>query len=182
MPIPFRTSPFYRVEKALSGVISLARAGPGDRKVVICNFALTESQRTLLLASKYVHVMSPVGGKIDANFSYSSLLRASPLNPQYQVRLFSTSETHYNTSRSAASQSPAYTEYPEVCEIKLNQYPVPSNTKGVKKKLGSAPPVDLGKAPSLNGAFALSLTAGSVNRSEIVYMKTDKVSFLLCAR
>jgi hypothetical protein len=58
VPIRFRTSPFYRVEKALSGIIPCVRAGPGDRKVVICNFALTEAQRALLVASKFVYSFS----------------------------------------------------------------------------------------------------------------------------
>lgn len=62
-----------------------------------------------------------------------------------------------------------------MCDIKLNSYAVPSSTKGVKNRLGSAPPVDLGKAVALNGQNALSLVAGGINRVEVLYMKTDKV-------
>lgn len=51
VPIRFRTSPFFRVEKSLSGIAVLNRAAQGDRKSTQSSFALTESQRALLVAS-----------------------------------------------------------------------------------------------------------------------------------
>lgn len=51
IPIKFRTSPFYRVEKALSSATECPRAGQGDRKTVHLGFALTQGQQSLLTAS-----------------------------------------------------------------------------------------------------------------------------------
>lgn len=51
VPIRFRTSPFFRVEKSLSGIATLNRAAQGDRKSAQSSFALTEGQRALLVAS-----------------------------------------------------------------------------------------------------------------------------------
>ena len=52
VPIKFRPSPFYRVEKSLSPPVTLFKADPGDRKVATVNFALTEAQRTLINKAK----------------------------------------------------------------------------------------------------------------------------------
>lgn len=52
MPLLFRSNPFYKVERSLCGVTTLPKAGQGDRKSVVTNFALTEPQRTALAKSK----------------------------------------------------------------------------------------------------------------------------------
>lgn len=63
LPIRFRTNPFYRIEKSLSGLAICVRAGQGDRKSVHANFALTEPQRALLIAASVfflLHVGLPL--------------------------------------------------------------------------------------------------------------------------
>lgn len=52
VPLVFRPNPFYKVERSLCGVTTLPKASQGDRKNVVCNFALTEPQRTALAKSK----------------------------------------------------------------------------------------------------------------------------------
>ena len=51
IPIKFRSSPFYRIDKALSSATECVRAGQGDRKTVTLGFALTQAQQALLTAS-----------------------------------------------------------------------------------------------------------------------------------
>ncbi|SCV68046.1 BQ2448_167 [Microbotryum intermedium] len=143
--IKFRPSPFYRIDKALSPVTHMPRAGQGDRKSVVINFIIPEPQRALILASKTAN--------------------AKP----YQVRLYCTTEDHYNPSRPTSLQPAAPIEFPGVCEIKLNHINIVANTKGIKKQAGTAPPVDLMKG----GALSYQ-SAGGVNRLEIIYINTDK--------
>lgn len=150
VPVRFRSSPFFRIEQSLCQVTPLQRAGPGDRKSQMLQFALTDPQRALLLASK-----------------------TSTGNPQYQVRLFCTSEDYFNPARSSAIQQPAPIDFPGTCEIKLNSHPVTANTKGIKKQPGTAPPADLSKGSGLNLAQAV------LNRIEIVYVNTEKRYFLV---
>jgi E3 SUMO-protein ligase PIAS1 len=85
--------------------------------------------------------------------------------------LFCTNEDFYNPSRVNSAQQPAPIDFPGTCEIKLNDEPVNANTKGIKKQAGTAPPVDLGKAGS-----ALSLSPDTLNKVEMVYVNTEKVS------
>ena len=83
------------------------------------------------------------------------------------MRLFSTSEDHYNIARphDNASSFGAPVDFPSTCEIKLNQIPLTANTKGIKKKVGTAPPVSLSIA---------ALNPNGVNKVEIVYVSTEK--------
>ncbi|GAA6044234.1 hypothetical protein JCM8097_005284, partial [Rhodosporidiobolus ruineniae] len=152
IPITFRASPFYRVDKGLSGIVTMVKAGQGDKKTATCAFALTEAQRTLL-----------------------SKARESPANPQYQVRLYCTSDTNWNTARATSNQFPAPIEFPMTAEVKLNSLIVSANTKGIKKQPGTAPPVNLSavKGPSVN------LAAGATNRVEVAYASTDKVYYMV---
>ncbi|KAL8276122.1 hypothetical protein RQP46_011471 [Phenoliferia psychrophenolica] len=155
--IKFKSSPFYRVEKAVGQITTLVRAGQGDRKMSIFSFILGADQCTLLQQSK-----------------------ASSSNPQYQVRLFSTSEDYYNIARphdNAASLG-APVDFPATCEIKLNQTPVTANTKGIKKQVGTAPPVDLSR---VGNGTSLNLGLGQVNKVEIVYVNTEKKYFVAAA-
>ncbi|BGP21135.1 zinc finger, MIZ-type protein [Rhodotorula toruloides] len=153
IPIKFRPSPFYRVDKALSSVVTLTKAAQGDRKVGTCSFTFTEAQRALLAKAK-----------------------ESPSNLQYQVRLYCTSDVNWNLHRPTANQFPAPIEFPGTCEIKLNGVTVPANTKGIKKQPGTTPPVNLSSG---KGATVLT-TAGSTNRVEVIYINTEKLYFLVC--
>ncbi|BGP36123.1 E3 SUMO-protein ligase pli1 [Rhodotorula kratochvilovae] len=152
IPIRFRPSPFFRVEKSLSPVVALAKATPGDRKTAACTITLSEAQRTLLTKS-----------------------RESPANAQYQVRLYCTSDTNYNQLRAQANQFPAPVEFPATCEIKLNGVTLNANTKGIKKQPGTAPPVNL----SPKTGPAVVLTAGAANRVEVIYINTEKTFYIV---
>ncbi|BGP12118.1 hypothetical protein JCM10213_004683 [Rhodosporidiobolus nylandii] len=151
-PIKFRPSPFYRVEKSLAGVTQLQKAAQGDRKVAVCTFALTEGQRGLLTKA-----------------------RESPSNPQYQLRLYCTSDTNWNLSRPAANQFPAPIEFPPTAEIKLNGVVVPANVKGIKKQPGTTPPVNL----SAKTGPAVNPSQAGVQKVEIAYVQTERVYYLV---
>ncbi|GAA5979879.1 hypothetical protein JCM11641_007574 [Rhodosporidiobolus odoratus] len=154
IPIKFRPSPFYRVEKSLSTVQNCIKAAQGDKKTVTVTFALTEGQRALL-----------------------SKARESAANAQWQVRLYCTSDTNWNTSRPSSNQFPAPIEFPPTAEIKLNAVVLGANVKGIKKQPGTTPPVNLsgpvGKGPTVN------LAGGGMNRVEVSYINTEKVYYLV---
>lgn len=84
------------------------------------------------------------------------------------MRLYCTSEDYFNPYRPADRQTPAPIDFPQTCEIKLNYGNVPANTKGIKKQVGTASPVDLAKGGKLD------ITAGAVNRLEVIYVNTEK--------
>ncbi|GAA5893200.1 hypothetical protein JCM6882_003911 [Rhodosporidiobolus microsporus] len=153
VPIKFRPSPFYRVEKSLAAVVTCPKAAQGDRKVAACNLSLTEAQRTLL-----------------------SKARESKSNPQYQVRIYCTSDQFFSGGRPLANQFPAPIEFPPSAEIKLNGAVVAANVKGIKKQPGTAPPVNLSatKGPMVN------VGAATTNRVEMAYVSTEKVYYLVC--
>lgn len=152
-PIRFRPSPFYRVEKALSGVATLIKAGPGDRKIATVRFKLTEPQLELLRKSK-----------------------EAKSNAQYQVRLYCTSDTNYNQIRPQAHQFPAPIEFPAACEVKLNNVLVPANTKGIKKQPGTAPPVNLSGA---KGPAVSTTSSDMTHTVDLIYTNTDKVYYIV---
>jgi len=109
-------------------------------------------------------------------FSKSSLnfaitFRESPNNPQYEVRLYCTSDNNYSIGRPHASQFPAPIEFPQTCEIKLNGVTVNANTKGIKKQPGTTPPVNLSskKGPTVQ------IGPGQLNKIEVIYTNTEKV-------
>ncbi|GAA5828078.1 hypothetical protein JCM11251_005720 [Rhodosporidiobolus azoricus] len=153
VPIKFRPSPFYRVEKSLTAVVPCPKAAQGDRKVVACSFGLTEAQRTLL-----------------------SKARESKANPQYQVRVYCTSDQFFTGGRPLQNQFPAPIEFPPSAEIKLNSAIVPANVKGIKKQPGTAPPVNLSGAKGVT----LNMGAATTNRVEVAYVSTEKVYYLVC--
>ncbi|GAA5821657.1 hypothetical protein JCM10212_004313 [Sporobolomyces blumeae] len=154
IPIKFRPSPFYRVEKSLSAPVTLYKAEQGDRKVASLSFGLTEVQRKLI-----------------------DKARESPSNPQYEVRLYCTSDNNYSVGRPHASQFPAPVEFPQTCEIKLNGTTLNVNTKGIKKQPGTVPPVNLSskKGPSVQTG------TGQLNRVEVIYINTDKTTYYMVA-
>lgn len=168
--IRFRSSPFWRVDKQVGQLAPLVKAAQGDRKQALFNFMLTDEQRALLVAAKCVRtwllgciVLTP---RPD---------RTSAASPQYQVRLFSCSEDFYNPARPHDHPAGAPIDFPTTCEIKLNHQPVTANTKGIKKQVGTAPPVDLSRVG--NGS-ALSLAPGVVNKVEVVYVNSEKKYFM----
>ncbi|GAA5871191.1 hypothetical protein JCM1840_000138 [Sporobolomyces johnsonii] len=152
LPIKFRPSPFYYVHKSLTSAVTLLKAGQGDRKVAELKFALNEAQRNLLTKA-----------------------RESPSNPQYEVRLYCTSDANYNAGRGTASQFPAPIEFPATCEVKLNGQPVQANTKGIKKQPGTAPPVNL----SSKKGVSVNMSPGSLNKVEVIYVNTEKLYYLV---
>ncbi|GAA5910532.1 uncharacterized protein JCM6883_003203 [Sporobolomyces salmoneus] len=154
VPIKFRPSPFYRVEKSLSPPVTLIKADQGDRKVGIISFGLTEPQRTLLTKAK-----------------------ESPANPQYEVRLYCTSDNNYSIGRPHASQFPAPIEFPGLSEIKLNNVTINVNTKGIKKQPGTTPPVNLSskKGPTV------AIGPGQLNRVEVIYTNTERTTYYMVA-
>lgn len=60
-------------------------------------------------------------------------------------------------------------------EIKLNNVTVPVNTKGIKKQPGTTPPVNL----SAKRGPTAAIGPGQLNRVELIYTNTERVSFLL---
>ena len=110
-------------------------------------------------------------------FDFSAL---SPTAPQYQVRLFGTNEQYFNPSRSASSQSPVPIDFPSAVEITFNNCNVPPISKGVKKQVGSTPPVNLGATKTASGNSALILIPGRANRLEVHYSNTERVSSVYC--
>ncbi|KAK4693669.1 hypothetical protein P7C70_g8883, partial [Phenoliferia sp. Uapishka_3] len=157
--IKFWTSPFWRIEKVVGAVKELSKAPPGARRQVDFIFSLF-LRRWSRGTKDLIHRL------------HSS--RSSPASAQYQLRLFSTSEDYYNVVRPSDNSygAGAPIDFPGTCEsIKLNSFIVTANTKGIKKKLGSAPPVDLSGA---QGGTALKLQSGVVNKVEVVYSNTEK--------
>jgi len=113
--------------------------------------------------------------------------RNDATKPQYQLRLFCTSEnffslpvSSYPYGRVATNQpfGPAPVEFPTTSELKLNHTPLNVNLRGIKKKEGSTVPPDLGK--TVNGLKALNLDAHATNRVELVYINSDKVRVMIC--
>ncbi|KAJ8514698.1 hypothetical protein ONZ45_g7791 [Pleurotus djamor] len=117
--LQFKTSPFFRVEHAVSPVYECPEStGASDRKTGKLNFLLTGED-------------------------------AAKLNlPDYQVRLYCTSSMFY-TPQPAAFRTPTATElapieFPQTCEVRVNGVLLTANLKGLKKKPGTAPPPDIG--------------------------------------
>jgi len=61
---------------------------------------------------------------------------------------------------------PCPIEFPPTCEVRVNNVQITANTKGLKKKPGTAPPADLGKA--------VRMTAQSQNRVELIYVNSQQ--------
>ncbi|GAA97922.1 uncharacterized protein L969DRAFT_96300 [Mixia osmundae IAM 14324] len=147
--IEFRASPFYRIERHLTSLHGCPRAAVQERKTVTMPFNLQESHRQLILDG-----------------------RANPANPQYQMRLFATSEDFYaGTSYPHPSRvtEPCPIDFPTTCEIKMNSFLCDANTRGLKKRPGSAPPAHLG---SVRGQANPAVTYA--NRVEFIYVNTEK--------
>jgi E3 SUMO-protein ligase PIAS1 len=111
--------------------------------------------------------------------------RASPANPQYQVRLFCTSEAYYSPPYSSYPSwrpntancqpaGPAYVEFPAQSEVRVNGQLLSVNLRGIKKKEGSTMPPDLSKPPGTSPVPALNMGATYTNRAELVYTNSPE--------
>ena len=73
----------------------------------------------------------------------------------------------------------------------MNDFSIPANLKGIKKKAGTTPPANIGgalvpnskSASSGNGRgnenYALKLELGSVNKVELHYVNTEKLFYMI---
>lgn len=169
---------FCPVRKGL-GLTLRTVAQAGDRKTVSAQIGLSPDQRQKLLDAKCVR--SP-GFEVSSD---QTSHRASPSNPQYQLRMFCCTDQYYTPQSTygynrgqhvPASQprGPAPVDFPAACEVKVNAINIGSHKiRGVKKKEGSIMPPDI--TPQAH------LPVGTVNRIEIVYINTEKVR-LCCLR
>ncbi|KAF7970527.1 hypothetical protein HWV62_23777 [Athelia sp. TMB] len=87
---------------------------------------------------------------------------------KYQLRLFCTSSIFHTAGANSfrTTSPPCPIEFPPTCEIRVNNVQITANTKGLKKKPGTAPPADLGKA--------IRMTAQSQNRVELIYVNSQQ--------
>ena len=96
------------------------------------------------------------------HFSITVEQRSALSANTHQVRFYSTSGQFYSPGFPAV-QTTAPIEFPPVVEIRVNGTAVQgANTRGMKKKPGTAPPVDISKL----------CRAGS-NRLDFMYMNTS---------
>lgn len=76
-------------------------------------------------------------------------------------------------------------EFPAACEANLNDHPLNANTKGIKKKAGTAPPPNVSSGllrsgtSSANGKHSLDLQPGATNRLDLNYINTDKFHYMV---
>ena len=61
--------------------------------------------------------------------------------------------------------TPCPIEFPPTCEVRVNNVQLTANLKGLKKKPGTAPPADLGKAVRISSIQ---------NRVEMVYVNSQQ--------
>ena len=90
-----------------------------------------------------------------------------PISSNYQLRLFCTSSiyhVHHHTGFRSEGLCPI--EFPATCEVRVNNVQLGANLKGLKKKPGTAPPPDLGKA--------VRLTSQVLNRVDMVYVNSQQ--------
>ncbi len=132
-----------------------------DRRSQSLSFSLQAEVVAKLNSSGYVSSPSVGIGYV--------LLRGLPEHSsKYQLRLYCTSSSFYSPPvpfRNPLSQ-PCPIEFPPTCEVRVNGVQLNANLKGLKKKPGTAPPPDLGKATRL--AF------GQTNRVEMIYVNSQQ--------
>ncbi|KAG8882055.1 SUMO ligase siz1 [Tulasnella sp. 332] len=141
--IGFKPSPFFHIEQHVSLVTTCPEsAHMHDRKIVSFEFSLTADQR--------------------------ERLQSEP--NKYQLRVYCTSSAFYNAPtpfRPSPSNVDAPIEFPNTCELRVNNVNLHAQTKGLKKKPGTAPPANLGTAVRLN--------ASATNRVEMVYCNNNPI-------
>jgi E3 SUMO-protein ligase PIAS1 len=114
--IRFKPSPFHVVERALTDVVAPSEVrNNSERSTATMLFSITAEQRSALSANTH------------------------------QVRFYCTSGQFYSPAF-PATQTVVPIEFPPVVDIRVNGTAVQgANTRGLKKKPGTAPPVDLSK-------------------------------------
>ncbi|EPT03854.1 hypothetical protein FOMPIDRAFT_1046334 [Fomitopsis schrenkii] len=137
--IKFKHSPFFRVEKAVSAVMECPESTSSmDRRQQSVSFTLT----------------SDIVAKLQST------------SPKYQLRLYCTSSQFYTPSSFRSSTTLCPIEFPPTCEVRVNSMPLQANTKGMKKKPGTAPPPDLMKN--------IRVQNNATNRVEMVYVNSQQ--------
>ncbi|CAG8436902.1 11713_t:CDS:10 [Diversispora eburnea] len=84
-------------------------------------------------------------------------------NKTLQIRLFSCAETN--------SQSPCLIEFPQMCEIHVNDETLIANTRGIKKMIGSVHPIDV--------TVLCKISSNHENRIKFIYANTAKRYLIL---
>lgn len=116
--IHWAETPFFRVEKPVSGAVVCPESGQASHRATqYLTFQLSEEVRTKLEAAK-----------------------SSSSNPQLQVRLYM---TPYNESISSTAYKPVPVDFPQTCEAFINGEPLVANLRGLKKQPGTATPPDI---------------------------------------
>ncbi|KAG9044124.1 SUMO ligase siz1 [Tulasnella sp. UAMH 9824] len=88
----------------------------------------------------------------------------------YQLRLYCTSSNFYTAPtafRPSPVNGPCLMEFPNTCEIRVNNTNLHAQTKGLKKKPGTAPPANLGNS--------VRTTPGTINKVEMLYCNQNPV-------
>ncbi|KAL1951848.1 hypothetical protein VTO73DRAFT_997 [Trametes versicolor] len=139
--IQFRYSPFFKVERLISAIVECPESTSSmDRRSQSLSFSL----------------QADVVAKLNST------------DRKYQLRLYCTSSVFYAvpTAFRNPTPQPCPIEFPPTCEVRVNGVQLTANLKGLKKKPGTAPPPDLGKATRL--AF------GQTNRVEMIYVNSQQ--------
>ncbi|KAH9944306.1 PINIT domain-containing protein [Epithele typhae] len=142
--IRFKYSPFFKVERLVSGVAECPESASSmDRRSQNVTFVMTNE------------VLSKV----------------TSTNPKYQLRLYCTSSAYHtpptaNLPGAFRSAAPCPIEFPPTCEVRVNGNQLNVSLKGLKKKPGTAPPPDIGKH--------VRQTANASNRIEIIYVNSQQ--------
>jgi E3 SUMO-protein ligase PIAS1 len=89
------------------------------------------------------------------------------VSSKHQLRLFCTSSLyHYHHHTGFRTEAPCPIEFPATCEVRVNNVQLSANLKGLKKKPGTAPPPDLGKA--------IRLSSQMPNRVDMIYVNSQQ--------
>lgn len=115
--IRFKPSPFLAHEQTLTEITSPSEVRTNqDRGTASINFNVTAEQRSAMSAGTH------------------------------NIRLYCTSGQFWSTALSVMQTHPCPIEFPPVVEVRVNGTAITNaNTRGMKKKPGTAPPLDLTK-------------------------------------
>ncbi|KAJ7101987.1 PINIT domain-containing protein [Mycena epipterygia] len=128
----FKQSPFFSIDQVVSSVLECAESyTPTDRRECTLHFKLNEEQLTKL------HTPGSM----------------------YQARLFCTSSKFYSPGYSGNTE--CLIEFPPTCEIYINDVQLKSAlVKGIKKRPGTAPPLNLGDVDATNRVRMIYINSG----------------------
>ncbi|CCL99022.1 uncharacterized protein FIBRA_01031 [Fibroporia radiculosa] len=145
--IRFKSSPFFHIERAVSGVVECPES----------TSSMDRRQQSLVFAM---------------NNDILSKINSTRTSQKFQLRLYCTSSTYYTPSggfRSTSGLCPI--EFPPTCEVRVNGVALTANLKGMKKKPGTAPPPDLGKSLRLTTGASNRIEMVYVNSQQPVQSK-----------